>query len=141
MHQHVLDGSGMKIPLFCLASVLLLPYLLATYGGYYRKKTLGVMDNHNPRAQAARLDAYGARIYAAQQNAWEAATLFTASVLAALVTAVSPGNATIACVLFLAFRIVHPIAYLKGWSNVRSSVSTAGLVCCAWLLVSAVAAA
>ena len=47
----------------------------------------------------------------------------------------------IACVLFLAFRIMHPIAYLKGWSTLRSTVSTAGLVCCAWLLVSAVLAA
>jgi uncharacterized MAPEG superfamily protein len=141
MHEHVLGGSGMKLPLFCLAIVLLLPYLLASYGGYYRKKTLGVMDNQNPRAQAARLDAYGARIYAAQQNAWEAATLFSASALAALLTGVSPGTATMACVLFLAFRILHPLAYLKGWSNLRSTVSTAGLVCCAWLLVSAVIAA
>jgi uncharacterized MAPEG superfamily protein len=141
MHEHVVGGSGMKIPLICLACVLLLPYLLASYGGYYRKKTLGVMDNQNPRAQAARLDTYGARIYAAQQNAWEAATLFSASILAALLTAVNPAPATLACVLFLALRILHPIAYLKGWATVRSTVSTAGLVCCAWLLVSAVRAA
>ena len=55
MHAH-LAASGTKVPFICLAVVLLLPYLLATYGGYYRKKTLGVMENHNPRAQAARLD-------------------------------------------------------------------------------------
>jgi uncharacterized MAPEG superfamily protein len=131
----------MKLPFVCLALVLLIPYLLATYGGYYRKKSLGTMDNHNPRAQAARLDAYGARIYAAQQNAWEAATLFSASVLAATVTRVSPANAVIPCLLFVAFRIVHPIAYLQGWAALRSTVSTAGLVCCAWLLVSAAGAA
>ena len=83
MHEHVFGGTGMRVPFICLAIVLLLPYLLAAYGGYYRKKTLGTLDNENPRAQAARLDAYGARIYASQQNAWEAATLFTASVLAA----------------------------------------------------------
>ncbi len=45
------------------------------------------------------------------------------------------------CLLFLVFRIVHPIAYLQGWSSLRSSVSTAGLACCAWLLVSAAIAA
>jgi uncharacterized MAPEG superfamily protein len=131
----------MKLPFVCLALVLLIPYLLATYGGYYRKKSLGTMDNHNPRAQAARLDAYGARIYAAQQNAWEAATLFSASVLAATVAGVSPGNAVIPCLLFVAFRVLHPIAYLQGWAALRSTVSTAGLACCAWLLVSAVVAA
>jgi uncharacterized MAPEG superfamily protein len=131
----------MKLPFVCLALVLLLPYLLATYGGYYRKKSLGTMDNQNPRAQAARLDAYGARIYAAQQNAWEAATLFSASVLAATVAGASPSTAVIPCVLFVAFRMVHPIAYLQGWAALRSTVSTAGLACCAWLLVSAVVAA
>jgi uncharacterized MAPEG superfamily protein len=131
----------MRVPFVCLAVVLLIPYLLATYGGYYRKKTLGAMDNDNPRAQAARLDAYGARIYAAQQNAWEAATLFGASVLAAKVSGVSVPHMLIPCVLFVGFRIVHPIAYLKGWSALRSTVSTAGLVCCAWLLVSAAIAA
>jgi uncharacterized MAPEG superfamily protein len=131
----------MKLPFVCLALVLLIPYLLATYGGYYRKKSLGTMDNQNPRAQAARLDAYGARIYAAQQNAWEAATLFSASVLAATVAGVSPSSAVIPCLLFVAFRMVHPIAYLQGWAALRSTVSTAGLACCAWLLVSAVVAA
>jgi uncharacterized MAPEG superfamily protein len=131
----------MKVPFVCLALVLLLPYLLATYGAYYRKKSLGVIDNDNPRAQAARLDAYGARIYASQQNAWEAATLFSASVLAAKVAGVSLNHTLIPCVLFVAFRVLHPIAYLRGWSTSRSTVSTAGLVCCAWLLVSAAIAA
>lgn len=131
----------MKVPFVCLGLVLLLPYLLATYGVYYRKKSLGVIDNDNPRAQAVRLDAYGARIYAAQQNAWEAATLFSASVLAAKVTGVSLNQLLIPCELFLIFRILHPIAYIKGWSNLRSTVSTAGLLCCAWLLVSAAIAA
>jgi uncharacterized MAPEG superfamily protein len=131
----------MKVPFVCLGIVLLLPYLLAAYGGYYRQKSLGVLDNENPRAQAARLDSYGARIYASQQNAWEAATLFSASVLAAKLAGTSLNHMLIPCVLFVGFRVLHPIAYLKGWSTLRSTVSTAGLVCCAWLLVSAALAA
>jgi uncharacterized MAPEG superfamily protein len=131
----------MKLPFVCLALVLLLPYLLATYGGYYRKKSFGAMDNRNPRAQAAQLDAYGARIYASQQNAWEAATLFSAAVLAARVAGVSAAHMLLPCLLFLGFRVVHPIAYLRGWPTLRSTVSTAGLACCAWLLVSAALAA
>jgi uncharacterized MAPEG superfamily protein len=127
----------MRVPFVCLALVLLLPYLLASYGAYYRKKSFGIMDNDNPRAQAGRLDTYGARIYASQQNAWEAATLFSASLLAAMAAGVAPGRVLTPCLLFLAFRILHPIAYLRGWSTMRSTVSTAGLACCAWLLVSA----
>ena len=131
----------MKLSFLCLAIVLLIPYLLATYGAWYRGKSFGVVDNDNPRAQAAQLDAYGARIYASQRNAWETATLFSASVLAAKVTGVQGGNVLIPSLLFLTFRLVHPVAYLKGWSTLRSTVSTAGLACCAWLLVSAVIAA
>jgi uncharacterized MAPEG superfamily protein len=130
----------MRVPFICLALVLLLPYLLATYGGYYRKKSFGAMDNRNPRAQAAQLDAYGARIYASQQNAWEAATLFSASVLAAMVAGVSAAHMLLPCVLFLGFRILHPLAYLKSWATLRSTVSTAGLACCTWLLVRAATA-
>ncbi|MBS0377416.1 MAG: MAPEG family protein [Proteobacteria bacterium] len=131
----------MKLSFLCLALVLLIPYILATYGAVYRKQSFGAVDNANPRAQAAQLDAYGARIYASQQNAWEAATLFSASLLAARVTGVESSHVVIASTLFLAFRVLHPIAYLKQWSTFRSTVSTAGLACCAWLLASSVAAA
>jgi uncharacterized MAPEG superfamily protein len=130
----------MKVPFICLAIVLLIPYLLAAYGGYYRKQLFGAMDNKNPRVQAAQLDAYGARIYASQQNSWEAATLFSASVLAAKVAGVDMYSVLIPSVLFVGFRILHPIAYLRGWSQLRSTVSTAGLTCCTWLLVNAVLA-
>jgi uncharacterized MAPEG superfamily protein len=131
----------MKLSFLCLALILLIPYVLATYGAWYRRKSFGVMDNNNPRQQAARLDTYGARIYAAQQNAWEAATLFSASLLAARVSGVAVANVLVPSLLFLAFRVTHPVAYLKGWSSLRSTVSTAGLACCAWLLACAVAAA
>lgn len=130
----------MKIPFICLALILLIPYLLAAYGGYYRKRSFGTMDNSNPRAQASRLEGYGARIYASQQNSWEAATLFSASVLAAKVAGMDANQMAVASLLFLALRIVHPIAYLRGWSQLRSTVSTAGLVCCTWLLVGAIVA-
>jgi uncharacterized MAPEG superfamily protein len=131
----------MQIPFICLAIVLLIPYLLAAYGGYYRKQQFGTMDNKNPRIQASQLDGYGARIYASQQNSWEAATLFSASVLAARVTGVGMYSMLIPSVLFVGFRILHPIAYLRGWSQLRSTVSTAGLTCCTWLLVNAILAA
>jgi uncharacterized MAPEG superfamily protein len=131
----------MTLPVLCVALVMLIPYVLATCGAVYRKKSFGVVDNANPRAQAARLEAVGARIYASQQNAWEAATLFTASMLSARLAGVESSHIFIFSALFLLFRVFHPIAYVRGWSTLRSTVSTAGLACCAWLLVSAVVAA
>jgi uncharacterized MAPEG superfamily protein len=61
--------------------------------------------------------------------------------MAAIVAGVGPSRVLLPSVLFLAFRILHPIAYMRGWSTLRSTVSTAGLACCAWLLVSAALAA
>ena len=58
----------MDTVLWCLAVIMALPYLLALFGDYYRKKSTGEIDNHNPRQQVSQLDDYGQRIYAAQNN-------------------------------------------------------------------------
>ena len=54
--------SYMTLALWCSAFAVLIPYLLAGYGGYYRKKYFGVMDNLNPRIQTAQLEGSGARL-------------------------------------------------------------------------------
>jgi len=124
----------MTTPLWCLAFILLMPYLIATYGAMYRKRQFGIMDNENPREQAGQLDATGKRIYAAQQNAWENATAFTGSVAIALLAGASPEQAGIPSLVYVLMRIIHPIAYITGFSTLRSISNTTGLVCCAALV-------
>ncbi len=124
----------MTIALWCAAVIILLPYLLAAYGGYYRKKVFGVMEKNNPRAQAQQLEGYGARIYAAQQNAWENAIVFSTSVMIASVTGVEPPSAALPSVIFVLLRITHAYVYITDKPTARSIANTAGLFCCGWLI-------
>ena len=80
----------MTITLWCLFGVLLVPIVLAAIGGYFRGKEFDTVDNKYPRLQASQLTGIGARVYAAQENAWEAAILFTAAALTSHLTGVSP---------------------------------------------------
>src|SRR6185503_2761807 len=102
----------MTIPLWCLMVLALIPYLLAALGGYMRKQQLGVMDNHHPRIQNAQLTGVGARVWAAQLNAWEALTLFTATVAVAHFAGADPRRFAVASVLFLCARLLHPVCYI-----------------------------
>jgi len=81
----------MNTVLACLLIAVLTPYVLAGIGGYHKGKQLGKVDNNNPRAQAAQLTGAGARAVAAQQNAWEALAVFTASLAAAFFAGVGRG--------------------------------------------------
>jgi len=120
----------MSTPLWCLTIVALLPYVLSFGGGYFRMRQFGGIDNKHPRLQQAKLEGIGARALAAQQNAWEALGFFTA-VLAVLhlanPEAARGGTAANLSLLFLATRILHPIAYLANVDILRSAVFLIGL--------------
>lgn len=51
----------MTPPFWCLSALILLPYVLAGLGGYYRIRRFGALDNHHPRSQAAGLEGIGER--------------------------------------------------------------------------------
>jgi uncharacterized MAPEG superfamily protein len=125
----------MTIPFWCLLITLLLPYVLAGVGGYYRKKSFGEMDNKDPRTQAAQLEGEGARAYAAQQNAWEALAAFSVAVFIAHLSNADQKQSAIASMLFVITRIIHPIVYIKDIDKARTAVFVLGVVCCLWLLV------
>jgi uncharacterized MAPEG superfamily protein len=119
-------------PLWCLAITALLPFLLSFSGGYFRMRQFGSIDNKHPRIQAAKLEGVGARVYAAQANAWEALTVFTAVLvvlhLANPEAARGPTAANLSAV-FLLTRVAHPIAYVANQDLVRSVVFVVGLGC------------
>ena len=74
----------MTTPLIALVIVALLPYVLAGMGGPFRIKQFGKIDNNHPRQQYSQLTGMGGRVWAAQQNAWEALAIFTAAVAVVL---------------------------------------------------------
>ncbi|MDW5376768.1 MAPEG family protein [Halomonas sp. HP20-15] len=118
----------MSIPLWCLLVVALLPYPLAFLGGYCRRRQLGRFDNHHPRAQYAEMTGLGARVWAAQQNAWEALIFFTAAVVAAEIAGVQGSMAAVAAVVFVIARVLHALCYIADWATPRSLIFVMGFV-------------
>ena len=127
----------MTTPLWCLAIVAFLPYVLSFSGAYFKMQQFGAIDNKHPRLQAAKLEGVGARALGAQMNAWEALGFFTAvQVVLHLANPEAARGSTAAnlSLVFLGTRILHPILYLANIDAARSAVFLVGLVCGAWLL-------
>jgi len=112
----------MSLPLWCLLVTSLLPFWLAFWGSAVRRREFGRLDNHHPRQQYARMKGRGARLWAAQQNAWEALALFTAGVVACEVSGGGGWLAGTASVVFVLARIAHGICYAHDLPTLRSSI-------------------
>ena len=125
----------MTTPLWCLVITALLPYALSTLGGYFRQKQFGTLDNKNPRAQESALEGAGARVQAAQENAWEALPVFAVAVIVAHLAGADPDRSATAALVFVATRILHPIFYVANLDLLRSLVFLVGLANVIWLFV------
>ena len=77
---------------------------------------------------------------AAQQNAWEALAVFTASLAAAFIAGVEPASITTPALLFVAARIAHAVCYLRDLATPRSATFLIATVACIWIFVKALAA-
>ena len=125
----------MTTPLLCLLFIIAIPFILAGIGGYFRTRQLGSLDNRHPRDQASELNGAGARVYAAQQNAWEATAVFTAAVLTAHVVGADPAMSGWLAMAFVGFRVLHVIFYLADLPTIRSLTFVAGLISAVWLFL------
>ena len=125
----------MTTPFWCLLIAVLLPYFLATLAGVFRFRQFGRIDNKNPRAQEAALEGVGARVQAAQQNAWEALPVFAAAVFVAHLAGADPERSSVAAVLFIVARVLHPAVYIANLDILRSTIFMVGLGSCIWLFV------
>lgn len=128
----------MTIPFWCLFVLIFFPYTLSSLGGYIRIKTFGKYDNKQPRSQAALLDGMGARVYAAQQNLWEAIIIFSMAVFVAHFSGADVEKSALAAIVFVAMRVIHAGAYVLDKDIIRSLAFTVGFGCCIWLFVLAI---
>lgn len=119
----------MTTPLWCLAAVAFLPYVCAWTGAYFKFQQFGTIDNKNPRQQATGLEGVGARLAAAQANAWEALPFFTAAVVTAHLAGADPATSATLSLVFLATRILHPIFYATDLDKLRSVAFLVGFGC------------
>lgn len=123
----------MPVILVTLFIASLLPILLAGASHYFRIRQFGGVDNAHPRAQQAQLTGPGARVVAAQQNAWEALIVYTLVVFIAFAAGVDLHTLTLPALLFIGFRLLHALFYGLNRSTLRSLAFAGGMGCCIFI--------
>jgi uncharacterized MAPEG superfamily protein len=134
------EGALVTTVLACLLVAVLMPYVLSGISGYHKTKQLGKLDNNNPREQSAQLKGAGARAVAAQQNAWEALAVFTASLAAAFFAGVPGDSLALPALIFVAARVAHAFFYLSDLASARSLSFMVATAMCLWIFGKALAA-
>jgi uncharacterized MAPEG superfamily protein len=127
----------MTVPFWCLFVGVLLPYVWAFSRFPFVRQQLGEPDNKQPREQAAKLTGKGARAVAAQENAWEALTIFAPAVLVNHLAGGDQGSAPIVCMVWVVARLLHGVFYIADIDLARSGVFAVGLICTITLFVQA----
>ena len=125
----------MTTPFWCLFVLIFLPYVLSTVGAVVRIKQFGQYDNKQPRVQIALLKGFGARVYAAQQNVWEAMPVFGLAVIVAHLVGADSDKSAMAAVTFIVMRVLHGAAYLANQGIIRSLAFCGAYGCCIWLFI------
>ena len=117
-----------------LLIAVMLPIVCSWISGYFRYQQFGKgFDNKLPRLQAAKLTGAGARAVAAQGNSWEALALFSAAVLAVLVSGIPMAEIANLALAFAALRIIYIALYLANKDALRSLVFLGGFGICMYL--------
>ncbi|WP_110687602.1 MAPEG family protein [Salinicola aestuarinus] len=124
--------------LLCLLITALIPYGLAFWASAERRQAFGKIDNHHPRQQYANLTGRGARLWAAQQNAWEALGLFTAAVVAVGLTGTTGALVVLASVIFVLARIGHALCYALDLATPRSIIFIVAFIAVLFMFATAI---
>lgn len=125
----------MPIILYTLLVAALFPIVVSGLALRFRLRQFGAVDNDHPRQQQAQLTGVGARLIAAQQNAWEALAVYTASIVIAYAAGVDLHQLTVPALLFIAFRIVFTAFYAMNYSTWRSLAFVGGMACCLYIVI------
>ncbi len=123
----------MTTPFWCLLVAVLIPYVWAGVGGYYKKKQFGTIDANHPRAQSAALADAGALANGAQLNAWEALPVFGAAVTVAHLAGADVALSATASLIFVVSRVLHGLFYIRNLPPLRTLSFAVGFGACLWL--------
>ncbi len=102
----------------------LLPLLCAAVA----KSGFDGYDNRDPRAWLARQTGFRARAQAAQENSWEALTLYLPGAALAIGRGAEPATLAGLAGVFLAARLVYLICYVTDRATMRSIIWLVGLL-------------
>ena len=120
----------MTIPFWGILYLLVVTFLLAALGDLLRIKEFGEFDNNYPRDQSSKLTELGSRVWAAQQNSWEAIIMYVPSVVVAHLVGVDLEQATIAALVFCVARFFHALFYIVNIGTLRSISYFVAFGCC-----------
>lgn len=127
--------------LVSLLILTLLPITCSWVGGYYRAKQLGSVDNKEPRVQSAGLTGAGARAVAAQANCWEALGLYTAALLALVISGVDMNTIATQATVLAALRVAYVPLYILDIDKLRSMAFIGSFGICIYFFYLAISAA
>jgi len=124
----------MPVILYTLLLAAVFPIVVSALALRLRRRQFGKIDNDHPRQQQAQLSGVGARLVAAQQNAWEALAVYTAVIVIAHAAGVDLHQLALPAVLFIAFRVVFTVLYAINYSTLRSLAFAGGMFCCLYIV-------
>jgi uncharacterized MAPEG superfamily protein len=113
--------------IICLFIAALLPFIAKIPVAIAMHKMGGYNNNH-PRAQQGKLTGFGARAFAAHQNAFESLHIFAPAVLLAIATQNTGIFIEQLAITHIVARVLYNIAYLMNIGVVRSFIWGIGIV-------------
>ena len=124
----------MPVILYTLFAASLMPILLAWTGAYFRVRQFGRFDNHYPRIQQNEMRGVGARVQAAQMNAWEALTVYLMVNFIAFASGLDLHSLDRVALIFISLRVLHAVFYIANLAWLRSGVFALSMVCCLYIV-------
>jgi uncharacterized MAPEG superfamily protein len=122
-------------------SVVIVLVLLATFlplvAAVSAKWGFRGYDNHDPRAWLARQTGFRARAQAAQENSWEALTLYLPGAVLAISRGADPALLLPLAAVFLGARLAYVFCYVTDRPTARSSVWLVGMIVTLWMYIAA----
>lgn len=126
--------------LVSLLILTILPLACAWIGGYYRARQLGSVDNKEPRIQSLSLTGPGARAVAAQANCWEALGLYSAALLAVVISGVDLEQIATLAMVVAVLRIIYVPLYIMDIDKLRSLAFIGSFGICMYFFYLAISA-
>lgn len=120
---------------WCVLIAALMPIAFVGHAKFSGKKKLGTEENARPREWLEQLEGSQKRAYWAQLNAFEAFPPFAAGVIIAVLAGASVTAINTLAILFIIFRIVYGVCYIKNIATARSIIWSLGLACVIALFV------
>ncbi|MBA6287945.1 MULTISPECIES: MAPEG family protein [unclassified Colwellia] len=113
--------------IICLFIATLLPFI-AKIPVAIAMHNMGGYNNNHPRAQQAKLTGFGARAFAAHQNAFESLLIFAPAVLLAIATQNTGVFIEQLAITHIVARVLYNIAYLMNIGVIRSLIWGVGIM-------------